>query len=130
MRKVLKNTHSECASSPEKKTNRLKTKDINWWIAQKSHLSVENKLFIYKAVIKPPWSYLIELWGCTSKSNTVIVQRSQSKILRAIANAPRYVTNHTVHADFNILVPYVSDVIHERITKHHNNLEAHHNPLS
>ena len=69
----------------------------------------------------------MELWGCASKSNIVIMRRSQSKMLRAIANAPRYVTNHTLHTDFNI--PYVRDVIHERITKHHNNTKAHHNPL-
>jgi len=55
------------------------------------------------------------------------MQRSQSKILRAIANAPLYVTNHAVHIDFNI--PYVSDVIHERINKHHNKPEAHPNAL-
>ena len=53
--------------------------------------------------------------------------RSQSKILRATANAPRYVTYRTLHAEFNI--PYVSDVIHERINKHHNNLEAQTTPL-
>jgi hypothetical protein len=54
---------------------------------------------LYQAVIKPIWSYGIELWGCAS------MQRSQSKILRFLANAPRYATNHTVHTDFNI--PYV-----------------------
>jgi hypothetical protein len=54
-------------------------------------------------------------------------ERSQSEILRAIANAPRYVTNHTLHTDFNI--PYVSGVILERINKHHINLEAHPKPL-
>ena len=75
----------------------------------------------------PVWSYGIELWGCPSKSNIVIMQRSQSKILRAISNSPRYVTDHIVHTEFNI--PYVSDVILERINKHHNNLEAHPNPL-
>ena len=79
------------------------------------------QLSVYKAVIKPLWSYGIELWGCASKSNIVIMQRSQSKILRAIANAPWYVTNHTLHTDFSI--PYVNDVIHERIIKHHNKLE-------
>jgi len=71
--------------------------------------------------------YIVELWGCASKSNIIIMQRSQSKILRAIANASCYVTNHTLHTDFNI--PYVSDVIHERMNKRHNNLEAHPNPL-
>jgi hypothetical protein len=95
--------------------------------SKKSRLSIENKLLIYKAVIKPIWSYGIELWGCVSKSNIVIMQRSRSKILRAIANAPRYITNHALHTDFNI--PYVSDVIHERINKHHNQLKAHSNPL-
>ena len=69
----------------------------------------------------------IELWGCASKYNIVIMQRSQSKILRAIANAPWYVTNHTLHTDFSI--HYVSDVIPERINKRHNNLEANSNPL-
>jgi hypothetical protein len=55
------------------------------------------------------------------------MQKFQFNILRAIADAPRYVTNHTLHTDLNI--PYVSDVIHERINKHHNKLQAHPNPL-
>jgi hypothetical protein len=64
-------------------------------------------------------------------SNIVIMQRSQSKILRAIyiyiTNAPRYATNHSLHIDFS--APYVRDVIHERINKHHINLRVHLNPL-
>ena len=55
------------------------------------------------------------------------MQRSQFEILRAIANTPRYVTNHTLHTDFNI--PYLSDVIRERINNNHNKLEAHPSPL-
>jgi hypothetical protein len=40
----------------------LKTKEISWLIGKrKSHLSTENELPIYKAVIKPIWSYGIEL---------------------------------------------------------------------
>jgi len=69
----------------------------------------------------------MELWGCASKSNIISAQRSQSKILKAIANAPWCVTNHTLHTDFSIR--YVSDVIHERINKHHNKLEVHPNAL-
>jgi hypothetical protein len=76
---------------------------------KESHLSIEKKLLMYKEVVKPIWSYGIELWGCASNSNIVIMQRYQSKILRAIANARWYVTNHTIHTDFNM--PYVSDVI-------------------
>jgi hypothetical protein len=72
----------------KKKTNQLKTREINWLTGKKSHLPLENKLLIYKAVIKPIWSYRIELWGCASKSNIVITQVSRLKIFRAIANAP------------------------------------------
>ena len=91
------------------------------------NLSIENKILVYEAVIKPIWTYGIELWGCASKSNTAIMQRAQSKILRTITNAPWYVTNHTLHTDLNI--PYVSDVINERIKKHLSKLESHPNPL-
>jgi hypothetical protein len=77
-------------------------------------------------VIKPIWTYGIELWGCASKSNVTIIQRSQSKILRTIANAPWLVSNHTLHTDFNI--PYVSEVINERINKRLKKPESHPNP--
>ena len=111
----------------KQKTNRLKNKRNQLVNRKKSHPSTENKLLIYKAVIKPIWSYGTELCGCASKSDNVILQRSQSKILRAITNVPRYVTNHTLHTDFNI--PYESDVVHDRINKYHKKLEAHLKPL-
>ena len=112
---------------PPPKKNHLKTKEVNWLTGKNSHLYIDNKLHIYKAVMRPIWKYGMELWGWASKSNVVIMQRSQSKILRAVANALCYVTNHTVNTEFNI--PYVSDVIHERINKHRNTLEEHPYPL-
>ena len=63
----------------KRKQTDLKAKEINWLIGRKSNLSIENKLLVYKAVIKPIWTYEIELWGCASKSNTAIMQRAQSK---------------------------------------------------
>jgi hypothetical protein len=111
----------------KRKQINLKIKEIYWLIERKFNLSIENKVLIYKAIIKPIWSYGIELWGCASKSHIVIMQRTKSKILRAIANAPGYVTNHTLHSDLKVC--YVRDVIHERIGKHHTKLEAHPIPL-
>ena len=111
----------------KRKQTDLKAKEINWLIGRNSNLSLENKLLVYKAVIKPIWTYGIEFWGCANKSNIAIIQRSQSKILRTITNAPWYVTNHTLHTDINI--PYVSDFINERINEHLNKLESHPNPL-
>jgi hypothetical protein len=44
-----------------------------------------------------------------------------------LARVFKHTVNQTVHTDCNI--PYVSDAIHEIITKHHNKLEAHPNRL-
>ena len=110
----------------KRKQTDIKAKEINWLIGRHSNISLENKLLVYKAVIKPIWTYGIELWGCASKSNVAIIQRSQSKILRTIANSPWFVSNHTPHTDLNI--PYASEVINERINKHHNKLKSHPNP--
>jgi hypothetical protein len=72
----------------KRKQTDLKAKEINWLKEKKSNLSIENKILVCKAVITTIWSYGIELWGCVSKSNTAIMQRAQSKILRTITSAP------------------------------------------
>jgi hypothetical protein len=48
---------------------------MNWLINKKSQLSLENKITIYKAIIKPVWTYGIELWGCSKPSNQCCVRR-------------------------------------------------------
>jgi hypothetical protein len=99
------------------------TKKLDWLLGRKSHLNLENKILLYKVAIKAIWTYGIELWGCASKTNIDIIQRLQSKILRAMKNAPWYVSNDTLHNDLGI--PIISDVIKERSNKHHNRLETH-----
>jgi hypothetical protein len=37
-----------------------------WLLGRKSRLSTNNKLLIYKAILKPIWTYGIQLWGTTS----------------------------------------------------------------
>jgi hypothetical protein len=80
-----------------------------WLIGKRSQLSLENKVLIYKAILKPIWTYFIELWGCAKPSNTKILQTFQSKILRSITGAPWHVTNKSLHDDLNI--PYITDDI-------------------
>jgi hypothetical protein len=91
-----------------------KTKELNWLLGKKSYLTIDNKLLIYKTVIKPIWTYGIGLWGCASKTNIAIIQRAQSKILHSIANAPWYVSNLTLHKDLK--TPYVTETIRENST--------------
>jgi hypothetical protein len=104
----------------------LRCKELYWLLGRKSHLSVD-KLLLYKSIITPIWTYGIELWGCTCKSNIAVIQRCQSKILRAIVGAPWYVINDMIHKDLGI--PTVQKVINERSNKHRTNLESHSNPL-
>jgi hypothetical protein len=94
-----------------------------WLIGRNSKLSLENKILLYKAIIKPIGTYGLEIWGCASKSNISIIQRSQSKILRMIANVPCYVPNITLHEDLN--VPLLKEVIKQRSTIYHNKIEGH-----
>jgi hypothetical protein len=49
-----------------------------------------------------------------------IIQRSQSKILRMIVDAPWYVSNAILHADLGI--SYVQEVIQQKCNKHHTRL--------
>jgi len=37
-----------------------------------SALSVYNKLMLYQQVLKPVWTYGIQLWGCTGQSNKTL----------------------------------------------------------
>jgi hypothetical protein len=105
----------------------LKTREIYWLIGKHSLLSLENKLLIYKTVLKPMLTYGIELWGCATKSKIAVIQRYQSKLLRKITNAPWYVSNQTLHSDLHI--PHVRTVFRERTANHHTNLNSHPNPL-
>jgi len=70
-----------------------------WFIGRKSKLSLENKLLIYKTILKPIWTYGIPLWGTARNSNIEILQRFQNKVLRSVVNAPRYVPNTILHTD-------------------------------
>jgi hypothetical protein len=103
----------------------LKIRQMNWLIGKKSQLTTENKLLLYKAIIKPIWSYGIQLWGCAKLSNTKIIQRMQSKILRMVFNVPWYVSNHTLHKDSKI--PFVEDEINRITNRYIHNLAEHSN---
>jgi hypothetical protein len=107
----------------------LKVKDLYWIIGRKSHTLLESKVLLYKTIIKPIWTYAIELWGCASKSHIAKLQRCQSKILRMITNAPWYVTNQTLHDDLKVPFTRIKDVIQEKSINHHDKLGHHSNPI-
>ncbi|YCJ93244.1 MAG: RNA-directed DNA polymerase [Candidatus Karelsulcia muelleri] len=105
----------------------LKAKQMSWLLGRRSQLSLESKLIIYKCIIKPIWTYGVELWGCSKPSNTKILQTFQSKTLRIMTNAPWYVTNQMLHEDLKI--PYVKDVIQSHAMRYKSRIAGHENPL-
>jgi hypothetical protein len=73
-----------------------------WLLGRKSKLSINDKLLIYKTILKPIWTYAIQLWRTTSASNIEILERFQSKAVCMITNAPWYVPNTVIQKDLQI----------------------------
>jgi hypothetical protein len=67
------------------------------------------------------------IMGMSSKSNIAIIQRSQSKILRMIADEPWYVSNATLHTDLGI--SSVQDAIKQKSNRHYTKTVTHENPF-
>jgi hypothetical protein len=59
-----------------------------WLLGRSSRLSLLNKLLLYKSILKPIWTYGIQLWGTASTSNIEILESFQSKALSTIVDAP------------------------------------------
>jgi hypothetical protein len=106
----------------------LKTNQMNWLLGTNSKLSMENKLLLYKSILKPIWTYGVQLWGSASVSNIEIIQRYQSKLLRKITNAPWYVSNRTLHEDLRVAT--VKEEIQNFSEKYLAKLEIHPNYLA
>jgi hypothetical protein len=67
-----------------------------WLLGRKLKLSTSNKLLIYKTMLKPTWTYGMQLWGTTSTSNIEILECFQLKALRMIVDAPSYVSDTVI----------------------------------
>ena len=112
----------------EKQGLRYKKKKMYWLIGRNSSLSLHNKLLLYKQILKPFWTYGIQIWGCTKQSNINIIQRFQNKVLGSIVSAPWYIRNNYLHRGLDVDV--VSSEIqrfaqkHEERLHHQENVEA------
>jgi len=103
----------------------LRYKKMYWLTGRNSSLSLHNKLILYKQILKPVWTYGIQLWGCTKQSNIDIIQRFHNKVLRQMVNAPWYIRNNDLHR--NLQVDVVSSEIQRFEQKHRGRLHHHEN---
>ena len=102
-----------------------KFRKMYWLLGRRSELSVHNKLLLYKQVLKPVWTYGVQLWGCTKKSNRRIIQMFQNKVLRCIVNAPWFIRNDDIHKDLNIAT--IEEEVQRFARKHELRLHNHQN---
>jgi len=103
----------------------LRYKKMHWLLGRNSSLSLHNKLLLYNQILKPVWTYGIQLWGCTKPSNVDIIQRFQNKVLRNIVDAPWFVRNSDLHRDLGVDV--VGREIQRFAQKHEERLHQHEN---
>jgi hypothetical protein len=75
---------------------------LYWLLWRKSKLSINNKLLIYRTILKKIWAYGIQLWGTASTSNIEILECFQSKALRTITDASWYVPKTIIRKDLQI----------------------------
>jgi hypothetical protein len=106
----------------------LKYRSMYWIMGRQSTMSNHNKPVLYKQILKPVWTYGIQLWGCTKPSNIAIKQRFQNRVLRNIFGAPWYVRYADLHRDLRIEM--VTAEVRRFARKHqerllyHDNVEA------
>lgn len=106
----------------------IKSSKLQWLLSSNAKLSLENKILIYKSIIKPIWTYGIQLWGTASPSNIEKLQRMQSKMLRYITGAPWFIRNSNLHKDLKI--PTVEEEVQQFCSKYTLKLRTHPNTLA
>jgi hypothetical protein len=66
-------------------------------ISRNSALSVDNKLLLYKAVIRPSWSYGCPIYGSAAATNLKRLQIAQNKVLKMCQNLHWRTNTDNVH---------------------------------
>ena len=101
---------------------------MQWLTSRKSKLSIENKLKIYKTIIKLIWTYGIPLWGTAAMSHINKIETMQAKILGTIVNSPWSVRNDDIRRDLGI--PTIKEEISRYAEKYKSRIETHSNRLA
>jgi hypothetical protein len=103
-------------------------RNLLWLLGRQSALSLTNKLKVYCSIIKPIWTYGIQLWSSASKTNILYLQRAQNNILRVLSSAPWYARNSEIHEYLEI--PTILEEAKRYTANYKDRLVTHPNPLS
>lgn len=109
----------------EKKKEQInaKVRQMYWLIGWHSKLSLYNKRLIYLTILKPIWTYGIQLWGCAQATNRKILQTTQNIIIRKLTKARWFQRNEDLHRDLGLKT--VDEVIRDFAIRHEQRLHDH-----
>ncbi|GFT45295.1 RNA-directed DNA polymerase from mobile element jockey [Trichonephila clavipes] len=96
-------------------------------VGRNSPLSLENKVVLYKQVLRPIITYASPVWGAAAATHMKKIQVIQNKILRLITNAPWYVRNDVIHYDLHM--EPISSYITKLARNVFRSIENHDNPI-
>ncbi|GFU04611.1 putative RNA-directed DNA polymerase from transposon X-element [Trichonephila clavipes] len=65
-------------------------------IGRNSHLSIENKVLLYTAVMRPILAYASPVWGYAAKTNINKLDTLQNSLIHMIVKAIRYMRNDDI----------------------------------
>ncbi|TDJ91328.1 reverse transcriptase domain-containing protein, partial [Klebsiella pneumoniae] len=91
------------------------------------HLSIKNKLLLYKAVILPTVTYASPIWSFASQSQIGVLEGLHGKTLRRIAQAPRYLKNTIIRRD--LCIDTLKNILVKLSSKFYNDIYSLPNPI-
>ena len=97
----------------------LATRGIYPLIAKNSELDTNNKILLYKTIIRPILTYGSNVWHKTSATQKHRMQIYQNKILRTITNSNRYTNMRRLHQQIN--VQKIEEFIDDKADKFYRN---------
>lgn len=84
------------------KTANIAKAQLRPFIGPKSRLSIKAKTLAYTSILRPIFTYGIQVWHQTTATKQKAIQTFQNKTLRSITRAPWFVRNEVIHNNLNM----------------------------
>lgn len=109
----------------KRKQIELKHRKMLWLLGKRSKLKLNNKILLYKSMIRPIWAYGSQMWACAANSNLNQIEITQNKILRQMTGARWYERNADIRGELGIesMEVYISRLYmnyEDRLGRHSN----------
>ncbi|KAH8246736.1 hypothetical protein KR026_003809, partial [Drosophila bipectinata] len=114
----------------KRKQCEVRLKAYYWLMGRRSKLRTSSKILIYMAIIRPIWTYGIQVWesSTTSKTNIRTIQTFENRALRIATGAHVCHGNQTIHEVLGY--PWVQKEIQRSSSKYIQRLHNHPNELA